>query len=779
MVLIAKYSNTVTWNLQTKYDGAGLVKMEAALERMISKIDQGRSIFNGKGILGNFSADQTIGELRKVQKAFSDAYKSELGMFDTKQLTASLNQLNFKELFAGLSAGQTNIKGLSVQASQFFTRTINAAGKINTEFKSINGTVDKFVNSFLNTARWGITAAAFQGIMNSIRGSVEYIKELDTSLNNIRVVTGYSAEDMKTYADYANQAAQSLGVSTVAFTDAAQLYAQNGYNVEDQKKLAELTIKTANVTQADVVSTSEHITALINGYQLSIDEAEKALDGMAKVAAASASDLDELATAQERVAATANMLGVSQEQLTSQLSTIVSVTRLAPESVGTALRTLYSRFADLELGETLEDGVNLGEVSTELQKVGVNVLDVNGELRDMGSIVEDLMGVWSELSTTQQQALAGTIAGKRQTTMIAALLENPEMYYDQLKMAQEAAGTLEEQQEIRMESLEAKLASVGAAAEGLWSSFIDSDAIKGLVDVLEDVLNLVTSIVNALGGGGNIGGMLTGLLIQGGANQIGQTLSNIHINRQKSNLAKSNMSGFVDTMKALGADFNEDTGEFSMPQEGHTWTGNNNAQLMTNVYKSFRGVERGSIEDINQHNTMVQEASKLVAQAFHNEASLYSTISAGEEEIRNAASKISNEPIGKIFKDEKFKIWDADAAHQMLEDAKKEQRQFQELTKEEQKAYIEEKKFTEEQLQQQKERAQADLKNKLQKNAAYKNEYAQEKTPQERFLEYAKQNKIENSERLLDSFFKNGLLAQERGFEEDIDTEDNIDLPEI
>ena len=45
----------------------------------------------------------------------------------------------------------------------------------------------------------------------------------------------------------------------------------------------------------------------------------------ATMKAASAADLEELATAEQKVASTASTLGVSQEQLTAQIGTIVSL----------------------------------------------------------------------------------------------------------------------------------------------------------------------------------------------------------------------------------------------------------------------------------------------------------------------------------------------------------------------------------------------------------------------------------------------------------------------
>jgi TP901 family phage tail tape measure protein len=49
-----------------------------------------------------------------------------------------------------------------------------------------------------------------------------------------------------------------------------------------------------------------------------------------------------------KVASAANAMGVDVDQLNAQISTIVSVTRQAPESVGTALKTIYARIGQLK-----------------------------------------------------------------------------------------------------------------------------------------------------------------------------------------------------------------------------------------------------------------------------------------------------------------------------------------------------------------------------------------------------------------------------------------------
>jgi len=93
--------------------------------------------------------------------------------------------------------------------------------------------------------------------------------------------------------------------------------------------------------------------------------------------------MSELATAMSKVAATANVMGVNVDQLTAQLATVIATTRQAPESVGTAFKTIYTRLNDIKTGA---DGaeVSLGKYSGAMAELGFNVLDASGNLRDTG-----------------------------------------------------------------------------------------------------------------------------------------------------------------------------------------------------------------------------------------------------------------------------------------------------------------------------------------------------------------------------------------------------------
>ena len=77
-----------------------------------------------------------------------------------------------------------------------------------------------------NTARWQISSSILHGFMGSLQKAYGYAQDLNKSLNNIRIVTGKSVDDMAAFAERANKAAQALSATTTAYTDASLIYYQ-------------------------------------------------------------------------------------------------------------------------------------------------------------------------------------------------------------------------------------------------------------------------------------------------------------------------------------------------------------------------------------------------------------------------------------------------------------------------------------------------------------------------------------------------------------------------
>lgn len=536
---MSKYQNTVEYSLKTTLDRTGFAAFQGEMGKCIALMDKA----NHKESNGDFFA-KDVENLQKLQTAMNNAFNSTTGLMNLSKLQGELSGLNINSLLESFkragAVGQSSLNGVIEQVS-----------RIDTSFKSVSSTFDNVFRTFSNTLRWGISASILETISNSLNRSVEYVKELDKSLNDIRIVSGQSAAQMQDFTTYANQAAQAVGQTTTAFTNASLIYAQQGFDQDMSNKLAETTLKMANVTGQDTATASEQVTAIMNGYKLGYDDLNSSLDSLANVAAQGASDMNELATAESKVAATASTLGVSQNQLAAQISTIISVTRQAPENVGNSLKTLYARMGDLELGDTLEDGVSLGEVSQTLQMVGVDILDVNGDMRDMGTVMEELMGKWDGFSRAEKQAIAIKLAGKHQYNNLMTLLENSKMYNEQLQIANDSEGTLDEQQDIYMDSLLAKSNALQAAGESVISSLFDSDSTSQMIDTGTKMLNIIDQIVKSLGGGLPLVNLFTSALTKLFSRNLGESLGNFMQNFEKSNAQKKNQSP-SDVLASMG-----------------------------------------------------------------------------------------------------------------------------------------------------------------------------------------------------------------------------------
>lgn len=342
---------------------------------------------------------------------------------------SKLNQLNLSKFQDTIKKAGTTVDQLMISLSKgpasanlaFENLTRNIA-TTNLQLKTSSKLLDSFAVTFKNTVRYGISSSIFNNLSNSIKKAYDYTKDLDTSLNDIRIVSDKTADDMERFAINANKAAKSLGRSTLDYTRASTIYYQQGLSDEEVKARTEVTLKAANVTGQASAEVSEQLTSIWNGYKVTADEAELYIDKVAAVAAATAADLEELSTGMSKVASAANIMGVDIDQLNAQLATIVSVTRQAPESVGVALKTIYARMSDIKSG--LDDETTLGNYTGKMAEYGINVLNANGQLRDMGEVIEEIGGKWNDLSREQQVALSQTMAGTRQYNNLLSLFDN-------------------------------------------------------------------------------------------------------------------------------------------------------------------------------------------------------------------------------------------------------------------------------------------------------------------------------------------------------------------
>ena len=535
-------ANQIRYSVGFDVQQGNLNQLKASLQQ-ISKLKIGDIMK-----INDTDAASASSALNKIKQEASNVEKALKAAFNTK-----LNTVNIEEFNQSLKGAGSNINSVYQAFRSAGTAGQNAFRSLsssilstNIQLKETHNLLDKMATTLTNTIKWNMASSAVNMMTRSVEQAWGYVKSLDTSLNDIRIVTGKSADEMANFAIKANEAAQSLGKSTTDYTNAALIYAQQGLSDREIEERTAITLKTANVTGQSTADVSEQLTAVWNGYKVNAEEAELYVDRLAAVAATTASDLEELSTGMSKVASAAATMGVGEEQLAAQLSTIISVTRQAPESIGAALRTIYARISDIKAGIS-EDGVTLGNYTGKMAELGFNVLDATGNLRDMDEVIEEIGGRWGDLTREQQISLAQTMAGQRQFSYLISLFDNFEKYNEALNTAQNAAGTLQEQQDIYMESTRAHLETLGAAVENIYDSFADTDTINSLIDALTSVTNLGANFVDSIGGGAAVlralGSVGVTVFSQQIARGINTTITNFEI-------AKENARQFDQALQA-------------------------------------------------------------------------------------------------------------------------------------------------------------------------------------------------------------------------------------
>lgn len=419
---------------------------------------------------------------------------------DTGNLNLEAFNANLQASGRTLSDYQALLSALGPNGQKTFMDLARAIQQADEPLVRTNKLMSDLWTTMRNTVRWQLTASALQGFTGAISDAYRYAQDLNESLTNIRIVTEYSTEQMRDFAQYANESAQRLSTTTTDYTDAALIYYQQGLPEEEVQNRTETTIRLAQAAGISTREASEELTAIWNNFYDGSQSLEYYADVLVRLGADTASSSEEISEGLQQFAAVADAVGLSYEYAASALATITATTRESANTVGTALRTLFARFQGLQLGETLEDGVDLNKYSTALEKVGVQVLDVNGDLRDMDNILADLGSVWETLSSAQQVALAQTVAGVRQYTRLVALMDNWDFFQENLASAVGAEGSLQVQADIYAESWEAARDRVTAAAENIYDSVINDQLFIDLDNALTPVLNTIADIADALGG---------------------------------------------------------------------------------------------------------------------------------------------------------------------------------------------------------------------------------------------------------------------------------------
>ena len=486
--------NNVKINLLFQADTTAAVANMQQLGKTLNDISRNTTI----GI-DNGAMQKAVQSAQQLQIHLQNAVNVNTGKLDLNKLNTSL-----KSSGQSLQTLTTNLQAAGPAGQQAFIKVATAVASAEAPMVRVNKRLKDFGVTLANTVKWQIASSAVHSLSGMLSSAVGHAEDLNKALNDIRIVTGYSTTTMAQFADRASSAAKELSTTTTEYAKAALIFYQQGLSNTDVDERASVVIKLAQVTGESAQTVSDQMTAIWNNFDDGTHSLEYYADALTKLGAATAASTDEISAGLEKFASIAKTVGLSYDTAAAAVATVVDKTRESADVVGTAFKTIFGRMQGLQLGETLEDGVDLNKYSEALESVGVQVLTAEGEVRKMDDILDDLGEKWQGFGESTKIAIAQTVGGMRQYNQMMALMENWDAVEKNIELATNATGELSKQQDIWAESYEAAAQRVKQAQNELYESFIDDESIITINNLIADLISSVGNLIDAFGGIGPV-----------------------------------------------------------------------------------------------------------------------------------------------------------------------------------------------------------------------------------------------------------------------------------
>ena len=478
-----------------------------------------------------FANSNSLGLTKEIKEATGLVAQLKTQLQNATNSSGTLDLSKFND---SLKKSQTSIADyknalikLGPEGSQAFANLASSITSAEIPLRRSNALVKEFATSLANTVRWQLSSSVLHGFMSTMQSAYSYAQNLDKSLTDIQIVTGNNADYMANFANKANEAAQALSTTTKQYSDASLIFFQQGLGEDEVLKRTDTTIKMAQATGDSVDQVSSYLTAIWNNFYDGSESLEHYADIITKLGAATASSSSEIAEGIQQFAGIGKTIGLSYDYATAALTTLTANTRQSATEIGNSLKTIFSRFQGVKLGDTLEDGVDLNKYSNALKKIGVDIIDVNGEMKDMDNILDETASRWDGLTRAQKMAFAETAAGTMQYTKLVSLMDNWDDMQKNLDFAKNADGTLEKQAEIYADSWEGARKRVRAAAESIYNDLLDENFFKTFDNFLAKMLQGIDGVIDGLGGLPGVLSLVGAALTKTFSNQIVANIENL------------------------------------------------------------------------------------------------------------------------------------------------------------------------------------------------------------------------------------------------------------
>jgi hypothetical protein len=299
----------------------------------------------------------------KLHEKYSGANATQLNVDTSGFGTVGTDQYwdNITAAIKKVSTGRTTIKGLNTDTGELtgttkiaantfaeWSATVNPiTGKLSmlrTGIKKTEGFMASVARKTKEIFRYFSGMTMVYRVIGMVRQGVQYIKEIDSAMTELRKVTDETEETYKKFLDTAAKTGAKLGATISAVTEATATFAKLGYTMEQATEMAEAAIVYKNVGDniASTEDAADSIISTLKGFGMEASDAMAIVDRFNEVGNKFAITSQGIGEALRLSASALNEGGNSLDESIAMITAANEVVN-DPSSVGTALKTLTLR----------------------------------------------------------------------------------------------------------------------------------------------------------------------------------------------------------------------------------------------------------------------------------------------------------------------------------------------------------------------------------------------------------------------------------------------------
>lgn len=346
------------------------------------------------------------------------------------------------------------------------------------QLTDLQNTVRNATEGFQEVGQAAMIAGA--AITAGLGYAVKSAADFESQMSRVKALSGATGDEF----DKLRQTALDLGATTsFSASQAAEgmtFLASSGFKTQEIIAAMPGLLATAAAGNIDLGRAAEITGDILNGFGISATEAGRVADVLAKTAANSSVELNDLGFSMKYIAPVAAAAGLSLEEMSASVG-LMGNAGIKGEQAGTTLRSAILSILDPSK-----------EAALTMLDLGLKTLDANGKMMPLASIVQQLQVGMKGMSDAQKLATMATIFGTEAASgMVALLNEGSAELAKYTNELENAKGSAEEMAKIMKDNLngalqelqgafETAMITIGTALTPLVKKL--AETLKGLID---------------------------------------------------------------------------------------------------------------------------------------------------------------------------------------------------------------------------------------------------------------------------------------------------------